>query len=168
MKRRLSLRELTLYSMWGVVIFGAKMAMAQLPNIEPVSLLVMLLAVSYGWRGLYPVYLYVCLEFAMWGFGLWSFCYLYVWLILFALSRFLRQAESPLVWAALSGCFGLLFGALCALVYWITGGWAAAVSWWIAGLSMDLIHGVGNFVIALVLFRPLRRCIARLNRWYGI
>jgi energy-coupling factor transport system substrate-specific component len=154
--------------MWGVVIFGAKMAMAQLPNIEPVSLLVMLLAVSYGWRGLYPVYLYICLEFAVWGIGLWSVCYLYIWLILFALSRVLREAESPLVWAALSGCFGLLFGALCALVYWAVGGWAAAVSWWIAGLSMDLIHGVGNFVIALVLFRPLRRCVARLNRWYGI
>jgi hypothetical protein len=33
---------------------------------------------------------------------------------------------------------------------------------------MDLVHGVGNFVIALVLFRPLRRWIARLNRWYGL
>jgi energy-coupling factor transport system substrate-specific component len=67
----MKLRELTLYSVWGVVIFGAKMAMAQLPNIEPVSLLVMLLAVSYGWQGLYPVYLYICLEFAVCVLGLW-------------------------------------------------------------------------------------------------
>ena len=168
MDRRLSTRELALFGILGALMFAAKMAMAQLPNIEPVSLLVMLLAAAYGWRGLYPVYLYVLLEFAVWGFGLWSVCYLYVWLVLFCLARMLRRMASPLLWAALSGCFGLLFGALCALVYWVTGGWAAAVSWWISGLPMDLLHGAGNFVMALVLFAPLRRKLARLNRRFHI
>ena len=133
--------------------FALKMAMAQLPNIEPVSLMVMLAAVCFGWRGLYAVYLYVFLEFAVWGIGLWNIAYLYVWLALFA--------------AALSGCFGLLFGALCALVYWITGGWAFAVSWWVAGIPMDLLHGAGNFVVALALFRPLRRALAAFRTKYG-
>jgi len=165
---KLSVRELVLFSFFGVLIFAAKMAMAQLPNIEPVSLLVMLLAVCYGWRGLYSVYIYVFLEWAMWGFGLWSICYLYVWLVLFCLARLLRNMESALSWAVLSGCFGLLFGALCALVYWVSGGWAAAVTWWISGIPMDLLHGIGNFAIALALFRPLRRWLIALNRHYGI
>ena len=133
------------------------MAMAQLPNIEPVSLCVMLLAVCLGWRGLYAVYIYVLLEIAVWGPGLWSLPYLYVWLILFAAARALRRMESPLGWAALSGCFGLLFGALFTPVYWAAGGWQHALSWWIAGIPMDLLHGAGNFVLALTLFRPLRR-----------
>ena len=166
--RKSSAKELALFGLLGAMTFAAKMAMAQFPNIEPVSLLVMLLAVCYGWRGLYAVYLYVFLEFAVWGLGLWSFCYLYVWLVLFSLARALRRMESPLGWAALSGCFGLLFGALCALVYWIAGGWASAGSWWIAGIPMDITHGAGNFVIALVLFKPLRRCLSDLNRRYGI
>ena len=97
---------------------------------------------------------------------MWSVCYLYVWLILFALARLFRRMESPLGWAALSGCFGLLFGALCALVYWVTGGWAAAVSWWVSGIPMDLVHGVGNFAIALVLFKPLRRWLNMLKTKY--
>jgi energy-coupling factor transport system substrate-specific component len=168
MSRKLTVRELVVLSLWSVLLFASKMAMASLPNIEPVSLLVMLLAVCYGWRGLLPVYVYVALELSTWGLGLWSFCYLYVWLVLFAASRLLRRVESPLVWASLSGCFGLLFGALCALVYWAAGGWAAALSWWVAGLPMDLIHGVGNFVLALVLFRPLRRWVDKLNRRYGV
>ena len=84
-----------------------------------------------------------------------------------AAARLLRRAESPLVWAALSGCFGLLFGALCALVYWITGGWAFAVSWWVAGIPMDLLHGAGNFVVALALFSPLRRALAAFRTKYG-
>lgn len=160
---RLSAREIVLYGLLGAALFALKMAMAQLPNIEPVSLLVMALAVSFGWRGLYAVYLYVLLEFAVWGIGLWSACYLYVWLILFSLARLLRRMESPLGWAALSGCFGLLFGAVAAPVYWAAGGWAAAVSWWIAGIPMDLIHGAGNFALALVLFRPVRRLLSALR-----
>lgn len=168
MKRKLTVQELTLFSILGILIFAAKMAMALLPNIEPVSLLVMLLAVCYGWRGLYAVYIYVFLEWAMWGLGLWAICYLYVWLVLFCLAWLLRRMESPLGWAVLSGCFGLLFGALCALVYWASGGWAAAVAWWVSGIPMDLLHGGGNFVIALTLFRPLRRWVTILNRHYGI
>lgn len=160
-------REAALFGLLGAVLFAAKLAAVHLPNIEPVSLLVMAYAVCFGWRGLYAVYLYVLLELAVWGVGLWSLCYLYVWLVLFVLARLLRQMDAPLGWAALSGCFGLLFGALCSLTYWLAGGWAFALSWWISGLPMDLIHGAGNFVLALVLFRPLRRWLTRLSRWYG-
>lgn len=159
-------RQAALFGLLGGLLFAAKTAMAHLPNIEPVSLLVMLFAVCFGWQGLYAVYLYVLLDCFLWGAGLWAICYLYVWLILFCLARLLRRMESPFGWAALSGCFGLLFGALCAPVYWAAGGWAFAVSWWISGLPMDLLHGAGNFVIALALFRPLHRWIVRLCRWY--
>ena len=160
-------REAALFALLGTMLFAAKMAMAHLPNIEPVSLIVMLLAVCYGWKGLWPLYLYVFLEFATWGVDLWSVSYLYIWLILFCLARLLRRMDTALGWAVLSGSFGLLFGALCAPVLWAVGGWAAAVSWWINGIPMDLLHGAGNFLIALVLFRPLRRCLNQLNRWYG-
>lgn len=160
-------RQAALFGILGGLMFAAKMAMASLPNIEPVSLLVMLFAVCFGWQGLYAVYLYVFLECALWGGGLWSVCYLYVWLILFCLARLLRRVESPFGWAALSGCFGLLFGALCAPVYWLTGGWGFAVSWWVSGVPMDLLHGAGNFALALALFKPLRRWILRLSRRYG-
>lgn len=163
MNRRSKARQIALYAMLGAMLFASKMAMAQFPNIEPVSLLVMLFAVCLGWQGLYPVYLYVFLEFALWGVHLWSICYLYVWLILFAAARLLRKMESPLGWAVLSGGFGLFFGALCVPVYWVTGGWASAVSWWISGIPWDLVHGVGNFVMTLVLFVPLRRVLCRLS-----
>ena len=166
--KHLTLRELTLFSILGVLIFAAKMAMAQLPNIEPVSLMVMLLAVCCGWKGLYAVAVYVALEWLVWGVGPWSVCYLYVWPVLFCLARAFRRMEHPIGWAVLSGVFGLLFGALCAIAYWITGGWAAAVSWWISGIPMDLLHGAGSFALALVLFRPLRRVLTRLARQYNL
>ena len=47
--KRGSVREVALFAILGATTFAAKMAMSQFPNIEPVSLLVMLLAVCFGW-----------------------------------------------------------------------------------------------------------------------
>jgi energy-coupling factor transport system substrate-specific component len=153
-----------LFGMLGGLTFAAKVAMAGLPNIEPVSLMVMLFAVTFGKKALYPIYVYVLLEFALYGFNLWSINYLYIWLVLAAAAWLLRGMTHPLAWALLSGVFGLLFGALCAPVYLAVGGWAYALSWWVSGIPFDIAHCVGNFVIALVLFVPLRRLLDRLYR----
>jgi len=60
----------------GCTTFGAKVAMMGLPNIEPVSLMVMLFAVTFGQKAVYPIYTYVFLELALYGFNLWSINYL--------------------------------------------------------------------------------------------
>ena len=155
-------RNLAVLGLLAAVLYAAKLAMAWMPNIEPVSLLVMVYISVLGWRALLPIYAYILLEITTWGFGYWSACYLYVWLILAAAARLLRRMESSLGWAALSGGFGLCFGALCALTYWASGGWAFALSWWISGIPFDVIHCAGNFVMALALFQPCRKLLRRL------
>lgn len=163
-KLKLALAEVALFGILGGLIFAAKMAMAGLPNIEPVSLLVMLFAVTFGRKALYPIYVYVLMEYIMFGLNLWSINYLYIWLVLAAASWLLRWMTNPIGWALVSGIFGLLFGMLCAPVYIFTGGPAFAVSWWISGIPFDVLHCIGNFVIALVLFVPLRHIMERLYR----
>ena len=154
--------ELVLLGLLGGVMFAAKMAMAWLPNIEPVSLLVMVYAVVLGRRALYPIYVYVGLECCVWGIQLWSVSYLYVWLILYLAARRFRAMDSALGWAVLSGAFGLCFGALCAPVYLLSGGWAFALGWWLGGIPWDAAHCAGNFVMALALFPTLRALLERL------
>jgi energy-coupling factor transport system substrate-specific component len=156
--------EVALFGVLGGLTFAAKLAMMGLPNIEPVSLMVMLFAVTFGRRAFYPIYVYVLLEFAFFGANLWSINYLYLWALLALAALFLRDQTHPLVWALLSGAFGLLFGLLCAPVYLVTGGPAFALSWWISGIPFDLLHGAGNFVMALFLFSPMRRLMTRLYR----
>lgn len=148
--------------MLGSLTFAAKVAMAGLPNIEPASLFIMLFAVVFGKKCIYPIYTYVAMEFLCYGIHLWSINYLYVWLILAAGAWLLRSVKNPVVWALLSGGFGLLFGLFCAPVYLVSGGIGYAVSWWISGVPFDLLHAGGNFVMALVLFVPLRKLLTRL------
>lgn len=153
---------MALFGILGGMTFAAKLAMAFLPNIEPVSLMVMLFAVTFGRKAVYPIYVYVLLEILIYGVNLWSVNYLYIWLVLAVCAWALRGMESRLGWALLSGAFGLAFGALCAPVDLAVGGMGLAVSRWISGIPYDLLHCAGNFAIALALFPTLRRLMARL------
>ena len=61
--KKVTTREVALFGMLGGLMFGAKVALMALPNIEPVSLLVMLFAVTFGKKALFPIYVYVFLRY---------------------------------------------------------------------------------------------------------
>lgn len=159
---KLSVREITLFGMLAAVTFGAKWVMAPLPNIEPVSLMVMIFGAVFGWKALFPVAVYVAAEILFYGLGPWNINYLYVWPLLAVLAMLMRNVRHPLAWAVLSGVFGLMFGALCAPVDVFIGGVGYAVSKWVSGIPFDLTHCAGNFVIALLLFTPLRNMTEKM------
>ena len=161
-KVRLPLGEVTLFGVLGAIMFALQVAMSGLPNIEPVSLLVMVYAVVFGRKCLYPIYVFVVMEILFFGIQMWNINYLYVWAILALAAWMCRDMKHSLAWAILGAVFGLLFGALCAPVYLFSGGLAYAVSWWISGIPYDLAHCAGNFVMALLLFVPLRKLLETL------
>ena len=161
-KTKLTLTQIALFGMLGALTFGMKVAMAGLPNIEPVSLMVMLFAVVFGWKGLYPLYLYVLMEMVLYPMGFWGLNYLYVWLILFLGAMAMKKLKNPVWWALLSGLFGICFGVLCSPVYAAVMGWKYAIRWTMTGLPYDILHAGGNFCIALFLFVPLRKLLTTL------
>ena len=155
---------MTLFAVLGALTFGAKYVMAALPNIEPVSLMVMLFGATFGRKALYPIYLYVVMELLFYGLGTWNIMYLYIWPLLGLMAWLLRDMEYPVGWAVLSGAFGLLFGALCMPVDIAIGGFEYAAAKWISGIPFDITHCIGNFVIAWILFPPMRKLLGKLYR----
>lgn len=164
---KISVREMVLFGVLGALTFAAKYVMSFLPNIEPVSLCVMLFAVVFGKKWVYPVYLYVAMEILFYGISLWNINYLYIWAVLAVAAYLLRQMRYPLGWALVSGTFGLLFGALCGIVDVFIGGFGYAVTKWVSGIPFDILHCAGNFVIALMLFVPLRNLLEKLYGQMG-
>lgn len=164
MKRKVKLTtfEVTLFGVLGALTFAAKFVMSSLPNIEPVSLMILLFAVTFGWKAVYPTYLYVGLEILFYGINTWNIYYLYIWAVLLAVALLMRKMQEPLGWAILSGTFGLAFGALCAIADVFIGGFSYAAAKWVSGIWFDLMHCAGNFVIALLLFAPLRKLLKKL------
>ena len=160
--QKLTIRQIALFGMLAALTFGLKVAMSALPNIEPVSLCVMLFAVVFGIKCLYPIYLYVIMEILVYGLGTWNMNYLYAWAVLALAAYFLRSMKHPLGWALVSGVFGLSFGLLCAPVDFLIGDIGFVVSKWVSGIPFDRAHCAGNFVITLVLFKPLRNLTEKL------
>ena len=164
MDKRLTIREITLFAVLGALTFALQVAMAPLPNIEPVSLLVMIFAATFGWKCLYPIYVFVSMEILFYGISVWNIYYLYVWTVLALCAILLRTQRSTLLWALLSAVFGLFFGALCGIVDIFIGGFSYAAAKWVSGIPFDLLHCGGNFAMALILFKPLR---AVMEKFYA-
>lgn len=148
--------------MLAAMTFGAKVAMSALPNIEPVSLMILLFGAVFGWKALFPTYVYVLAEILFYGLETWNINYLYIWAILAVVAVLLHGIRHPLGWALVSGVYGLAFGALCAPVDAVIGGWGYAATKWVSGIPFDIAHCAGNFVIALLLFAPLRTVLEKL------
>ena len=157
-------REIAFGALMAAIMFVGQIALSFLPNIEVVSILIIISSIVFGRLALMSIYAFVLLEGLCYGFGIWWFNYCYVWLILYVIARIFRRCENRLVWAVISGAYGLSYGFLCAIPYGIAGGPYAALSYWVSGIPFDLLHCAGNFAIALVLFKPLCRVCRRIRR----
>ena len=152
------------------MIEACKLCMQALPNIELTSFLLILFALRFGRLACYAVPVFILIEGAVYGFGLWWVMYLYAWPLLAAFTHALSRADSPLLWAVVSGAFGLCFGLLCAVPYFFIGfaggglaqGLTQMLAWWIAGIPYDLIHGASNFAIMLALYRPISNLLRHM------
>lgn len=158
-----NLRALCLMALMGVLLVASKEALAFLPNFELVTLLTVLFTRAFGRYAAGALGVFLLLEGLLYGFGLWWVMYLYIWPLLALLTWLFRWMGRAWQWAVFSGLFGLCFGSLCALAYLPMGGLPVAVAWAIAGLPFDLLHGGCNFLLALVLYKPLWGALVRIR-----
>lgn len=154
------IKEYCALALMGALMFVLKIVLAALPNIHVGAVLVVLTAVFFGWRSMYSTAIYILLEGLIYGFSVWWVSYLYAWPLLTAVCVLLRKNRSAFLWAVVTGLFGLSFGALCAIPYLFIGGWEMAAAYWVGGIPFDLLHCAGNFVLTLVLYRPLVRAMS--------
>ena len=159
----ITVRELAELAVITALMIALKEAMNALPNIHPVMLLLILSVRRYGRRALYPALGFSLVECLLYGFGMWSVSYLYIWPLSVLLALPFRRNDSPLFWACFAGVFGLCFGALSALTTLFLFGWHSAVAYWVSGIPFDLIHCVSNFILVLILYNPLTRVMNKIS-----
>jgi energy-coupling factor transport system substrate-specific component len=158
------IKDIVMIGMMGALIFILQVALRFLPNVELVSLMIILCTLTFERKALYIIYVFTAVEGLLYGFGIWWINYLYVWTVLYFVTILFRRFNSSLVWAVICGGFGFCFGALCSIPYFITGGVASGFAYWVAGIPYDVAHGIANFIIALVLYYPLRFILNKINK----
>ena len=154
-------KQIITYALLATILIVAQVALAFIPNIELVSLLVIVYTRILGFKAMYPVAAFIGVEGLIYGFGLWWINYLYIWAVLVFVTMIFRKTESAALWAIISGIFGLLYGALCAIPYIFIGGLPSAFAYWLSGIPFDLAHGFGNFVAAILLITPVNNMMQR-------
>ena len=164
--RRVKLFEILILTLLGVLMYVTQVILAPLPNIETVSLLIIIATSVFGVKALCSVYIFVVCEIFTYGLHIWSVNYLYVWAILWFVAFLTRNVSNPLFFALLSSIFGLLFGTFCSIPYFITGGFAGGIAYIIQGFVYDLLHCAGNFFIAILLFAPLKNVLEKTVKKY--
>lgn len=154
--------KITRIALLSAVLYIAKVALEFLPNVELISFLIIIYTLVFGAEALLIVTIFNLFELIQWGFGIWWVSYLYVWPLLVLITMFIKKLliagghtkEEFVLWAVVSGSFGLLFGSLFAMAY-LPVNPAYALSYWISGLPWDVWHGISNFVIMLFAGKPV-------------
>lgn len=160
---RVTARDITIMALMVAIIEVSKVALAQIPNVELTSFWIIMFTLYLGTRIFYVIPVFILIEGAMYGFGLWWIMYLYAWSLLAIVVLLLKKMNTAWEWSFVSGLFGLCFGFLCAIPYIFTSGLAGAFAWWVAGIPWDLVHGIANFAIMLVLYRPIKFVMTKMQ-----
>lgn len=163
-------RDIALLSLMVAIIEVCKLALSGIANVELTSFLIIMFTLYFGKKTFWVIPAFVTIEILIFGFELmWVLAYCYVWLILYLLTLALSKFRSVFPMALLSGFYGLVFGFLCSFPYLFvtsalnpTAGLKSAIAYWIAGIPFDVVHGVANFIIMLILFAPVSRVLERV------
>jgi len=150
-------RELIVLSFLSVLITVGKMSLASIPNIEVVSFLFIIYTICLGYkRSLLISIIFSTTEILIWGFGLWTFGYYLFWPLLIMITELFRsRINGALGWAIISGLFGLSFGLLFA-IYTAPLTRVNIFVYWMSGITFDIVHMIGNFLIMLILYKPIK------------
>jgi len=168
-KTHKAILEMVVFAMLGALLFASKIAFEALPNIHPVTMLIMVTAVVYRWKALIPVAVFVVLSGVTYGFAVWWLPYLYIWavyaLLTLLIPRTIPNKIAAFVYPVVCGLFGLMYGVLYApsqaLLYGY--GFSTTVKWIVSGLPFDALHALGNLGLGLLIL-PLSLVLKRLKK----
>ena len=165
--------SVVLGALFGALLYVSQVVLAPLPNVELVTLFIIVWTRVFRFGALPGIAVFILLEGLMYGFGIWFASYLYIWFILWGLVMLFpgevptgmkRMIVSTVLWAVLSGAYGMAFGTLTAFPWLLRGGISTALAYIAAGIPFDVTHMIANFVIALVLATPLTLLLTWLRQ----
>ena len=154
---KLTIREMTIFSMLGAIMYASKMIMEFAPNIHLLGAFIVAFTVVYRKKALYPIYIFVFLIGLFNGFNAWWLPYLYIWTVLWAavmlLPRKIPKMWQPIIYMSVSAMHGFLYGILYAPVQAAMFGlnFEGTIAWIATGLPWDMIHGVSNFFCGILI-----------------
>ena len=154
---KIKTKELTLFALLGAFMYASKMLMEFLPNIHLLGVFTVTFTVVYRKKALIPIYIYVAMLGLFAGLAPWWVPHIYLWTVLWGMVMLLPKQMSkkiaPMVYAVVCALHGFLFGVIYspaqALLFGLD--FKGMIAWIAAGLPFDLIHGISNLCVGLLI-----------------
>lgn len=158
-------RYAALVGIMAATVECGKLALAVLPNIEIVTILLALYGYVFGAAGVAAAFVFVCIEPLIWGFGTWMISYFIHWplvaLVFFLLGR--MKLKNRFALAGIAVLLTVTFGVLTSLVDigLFTGNfdrfWYRFAIYYVRGIPFYITQIVCNAVLFTLAFPLLSR-----------
>lgn len=156
--------RLVLIAFLSTVLIVTKEALSVIPNVELVTLLLILYTIILGLHTtIYITFIFTTVQALIYPPHLWIVTYYLIWPALVLATHSLNKLSDDYhKFAILGAIFGLSFGAFDSFILSLVYGLHAFLPIWIRGIPWDLIHGFSNYITILILYRPLKQTLEKL------
>lgn len=192
-KRQKSIKDIVLIAMLTATLTGGKFALAFLPNIEIVTLLIITYAYVFNLKtSLTATLIFVVLEGFLYGFNTWLIVYIVYWPLLSFATYLLTKLIKPnfqaneikntsnqkfviklISFTALAVLFTTLFGVLSSFIDALIGSGKTNNTLqylfpiiYLRGIGFYLTQIISNAIIISICFIPLSNLLTNLNNSY--
>ena len=179
MKKSLWTKDIVLTALAAALLSAGKQALASIPNVEVVTLLIMLYAACFKPQiAFIATGVFIVIECFIWGIHTWVLAYIIHWNFVafatFLLARVFKFKNKFIYFGFtifVTTAFGVLTTAIDAFFTVarvnVAFGYAFSVIY-MRGIYFYIVHVVGNAAFNIVLFAPMRTLLDRLMiKYYG-
>ncbi|MGO1371563.1 MAG: hypothetical protein ACTHVE_06865 [Senegalia sp. (in: firmicutes)] len=165
----MKVRDIVLIAILSATLTASKMALSFVPNVEIVTLLFIIYTIVFGFKKtMFVSIIFSTTEIFLWGFNTWLLGYYLIWpLIVIVTGLISKTTRNEYIYAILAGVFGLSFGLFFSITESIFYGVGYGITYWVRGLLFDIIHGFSNFVLVLILFKPIKNVIEKQSERFN-
>jgi hypothetical protein len=153
---------------------AGKLALSFIPNVEVVTLFIVLYAVVFGLNTAYSAALIFCIiEGFLYGFNYFIVLYFLYWPLLAVLAFLLsKKTQKALFFVLYAAGMTIFFGVLSVILDMLFLARSLNPSFFAArymsGLIFFVVHTVSNTVLFAAAFAPLRAVLNRLKKSYFV
>ncbi len=166
----LTVREIAVFAMLGAIMLASKTLLEAVPNIHPLTMLLMVYTAVYRKKAIFPLLVYLVLDTAKWGimtmvpyFYIFPLCYLCT----LAVPRKMQTLPRQICYTVICTAFGLFFGVLyspwAAVVYLKSFELQKILAWIAYGFPYDILHALGNFAASFLII-PLATLLRKIEK----
>lgn len=176
MKAKKTLKTMALTGLVAASLTAAKLALMFIPNIEAVTLLIMVYTVAFGHRVSLPAtVVFVSVEMLIFGINTWVVSYYIHWCALAVVTAAASRLFKPnlITLTAVAVIMTALFGVLTTLVDTLFASNISQIDFgkyfallYVRGIPFYAVHTVSNGVMAVIFSAPLIRVSERLKAAY--